>query len=108
MADDQDEDPVPTGTVEAVELRDARLQQLDLAAIRYRNAMLAADRASTDLNGALKACDELNRVRPRMVSDQELAERVNRSIPKGTKAFNRGLQMSLMTVRRRLGKAKPK
>jgi len=85
--------------------RDALMSELDTAVIRYREAMLEADRASTRLTDALLRLDALNQARSRTVSDQELTDRVNAHIPDGARALNRRLRMSLMTIRRRLGKA---
>lgn len=93
------------GTVNVLAQKEAVLTQVDRATIAWREAMIAADRASQELTARLEDADGLNAVRPRTVTDQELSQRVNALIPQGTTAFNRPLRMSLMTIRRRLGKA---
>lgn len=86
-------------------LRDQRLDLVEDCARAYSHAMLAADRASRELTSALLAAEELNQMSARAVSDQVLADAVNRGIPERGSAFGRPLRMSLMAVRRRTGKA---
>jgi hypothetical protein len=93
------------GRVEVAALRDQRLTTVEDAAREYYRAMVAADEASTALTEALMSADALNQDNPRTVSDQMLADWVNHGIPEGAQAFRKPLRMSLMAVRRRIGKA---
>lgn len=91
--------------VEVAALRDQRLTIVEDAARMYARRMIAADEASAALTEALLEADALNKDNPRTVSDQMLADWVNQGIPDGATAFRRPLRMSLMAVRRRIGKA---
>lgn len=91
--------------VQLTALRDQRLEAVEDRARAYCRAMIEADRASKSLTDALLAASALNEMVARTVSDQTLADWVNQGIAAHAEAFGRPLQMSLMAVRRRIGKA---
>lgn len=96
------------GAVEVLEEKERRLRVLDAKRVRYREAALALQRAYEEQVEAARRVDALNQLRPRTVSDAEIAARMNALVPKGVKVMGRSLTTSLMGVRRMLGKAPPK